>query len=150
MTAAANEAVNWSKDRILKSNWIDRSPESYPPRSTKAKRNIGRKLLFDTGFLFRSIRKFSQGATGFTYGSDADYAAVHNWGLIVNRHARSELIIRNRGRRGRFRKGTTRGRGFTFSAGASKMPKRQFLGNSAHLRALLAQRMRVEIIRRMN
>ena len=150
MTTAANEAVNWSKDGILKSNWIDTTPIPYPARSPKATRNIGRKLLIDTTRLFGSIRKFSQSPTGFKYGTDVPYAAVHNYGLEIHRHARSELIVRNRSRSGKFRRGTTKGRGITFGSSSFKMPKRQYAGNSAHLRGLLSRRMKVEMIRKMN
>lgn len=150
MTATANEAINWTNDRFTKQNWIDRSPEPWQARKPNAKRNFGRAILVDTARLKGSIRKFGQSATGFTYGSSVEYAGVHNYGLTVTRHARSETFARNRSRSGKFRKGTKAGRGFTFSAGSFQMPKRQYAGNSFHFRQIIARRMRVEMIRRMN
>ena len=149
MTAVANEAVNWTGDRFRHQNWIDTTPEPWQPRNPNAKRNLGRKILIDTARLFRSTRIFSQSGTGFKYGSDVLYAGVHNWGLTITRHARSETFRRNRSRSGKFKKGTTPGRGLTFKAGSFQMPKRQSLGNSAHLRNILRRRAQVEIIRRM-
>jgi phage gpG-like protein len=150
MVAVANEAVNWSKDRFQKENWIDRAPVKWQPRNPNAKRNKGRKLLYDTGTLQRSIQRFTVGAKGFEYGSaGVKYAAVHNYGLFIPKHARSETFKRNRSGSGKFKKGTTPGRGFSFKAGGLNMPQRQFLGKSFHLEGILRRKMIVEMVRRM-
>jgi len=51
-TIAGNEMVNFALDNIKASSWHGKP---YKPRSPKAKRNRGRKLLVDTGDGKRSI-----------------------------------------------------------------------------------------------
>jgi phage gpG-like protein len=150
MTTVANEAVNWSLDRFRQQNWVDRGAQKWQQRNPNTKRNKGRALLVDTGRLKRSISVMQVGALGFKYGSaGVKYASAHNYGKFIPRHARSETFKRNRGKGGKFKKGTTPGRGFTFSAGGFNMPQRQFLGRSFHLEGILRRKMLVEMLRRM-
>ncbi len=84
------------------------------PMSKAAIRRHGQPLR-RTGFLMRS-NVFNATDTGVIAGPTAFYAGFLYRG--VTRPERSELIVRNRisrGRhKGRFKRGTTRGQGFTF------------------------------------
>lgn len=150
MTVVANEGVNWVKDRFRNQNWLDAAPQPWQPRKKNAKNNIGRALLVgQTRVLSRNNKYENIKATGFLITNRTPYAGVHNWGGTITRHARSERFIRNRSKRGKFKKGISAGRGFTFKGGSTTMPQRQFAGNSANLRMVLARKAQIEMTKRM-
>jgi len=136
-----NEAVNFSLDRFKDQNWIGDSTEPWAPRKTNNKKNIGKAILIQTGRLRRGTRIMSVGENKVVVGNDVPYARIHNYGGKIARHERSETFVRNRFKRGankgKFKKGTSAGRGFTYKAGIATMPKRQFLGRSQFLIARL-------------
>lgn len=132
-----NEAVNFSLDRFKNQNWIGDTTEPWAPRATQNKKNAGRAILVQTGRLRRGTRVVSIGENKVVIGNDVPYARIHNYGGKITRHARSETFLRNRitrgVRKGKFKKGTTAGKGFSFKAGVITMPRRQFLGRSQFL-----------------
>jgi len=89
--------------------FTDKHLEKWQPRKKETKRTIGKAILVSSGALRRSILVKQLTNDSFTVVSDMglgasqDYAPVHNYGLRAGR-----------------------GRGF-------KMPKRQFMGESAVL-----------------
>jgi len=74
------------------------------------------------------------------------YAKIHNEGGTITRASRSETFKRNRvkagKRKGRFKKGTTNGKGFTFKEYSYKMPQRQFMGHAAELNKRIIKRLK--------
>jgi len=132
-----NEAVNFSLDRFKNQSWLDTTAEPWAPRKKKRGKDAGKSILIQTGRLRRATRILSIGETKVTIGNDVPYARIHNYGGTIQRHARSETFLRNRltrgASKGRFKKGTKAGKGFSFKAGTATMPKRQFLGRSQTL-----------------
>ncbi|WP_136464930.1 phage virion morphogenesis protein [Flagellimonas onchidii] len=125
---AAVVAVNFSKERFVRKNWVDNSREAWP------KRRAGRKgrgsLMVRTGRLKRSIRKLQVTNNHILIGTDVPYAQLHNEGGTINK----TVTVREHQRRiARGRKG---GRA-TVKSHKRKMdltvPKRQFIGESAIL-----------------
>ena len=64
-------------------------------------------------------------------GTNVEYAPIHEFGGVIHRNPRSSLFIQNRfsrgSKKGRFKKGSTRGRGFTFQGYDVTIPSRPFL-----------------------
>lgn len=133
----SNHAVNWSLENFRRQGYQgDNGLEAWPPR--RSKKDAGRALLVKTGRLRRSIQVIQVNGT-WGFGSlGVPYAGIHNYGGVIRQAARSELFRRNRYKKGskigRFKKGTTRGRGYTFKERTINMPQRRFLGASAALR----------------
>lgn len=123
----------------LAENWVkgnfDR--EAYEGKKWKPRKHRNRKgradtkLLHNIGNLDESVIGFPNADTdgNLTWGlvTDVPYAQVHNEGGQINRAARSELFTRNRTDKGRYAPGTQAGRGQTYRASTSRMPKRQFM-----------------------
>lgn len=131
----ANEAVNETLD-IFSEQAFDGKPWAQRKKSKATN-----PILQKTGALRRSPQVYNYRARGFTLGSDLPYAAVHNWGLSIQRFARSETFLRNRvkkgAKKGQFKKGTTNGQGMSFKQYRYQMPQRQFIGNTLRLRLRL-------------
>jgi phage gpG-like protein len=142
-----NEAVNFSHERFRTQSWLDNNAEPWKQRNKNVKRNKGRALLIDTGRLRRSIRIISTSENKVVIGTDVPYARIHNYGGNITRRARSETFIRNRNKKGRFKRGITAGRGFTFKGGVINMPKRQFIGRSQALILRLTRIGKIQIAR---
>lgn len=102
----------------------------------KGRRNKGRAILIKSGRLRRSIRARLE-PNKVIFSTDVPYAQIHNEGGIIQRHAMSRLYIQSRTKRGknkgRFKRGTTPGRGTTTGAYTIRIPKRQFMGPSTKL-----------------
>lgn len=146
------EAVNFSLDRFKQQNWIGNSTEPWKPRARETKKSAGKLILSGIGRLRNSIRVISKTETGVVVGTtDVPYARIHNYGGIIQRHARSETFQRNRFKRGsnkgRFKKGKTAGKGFTYKAGKARMPRRQFLGKSPFLIARLKRAGQAQLLK---
>lgn len=151
-TILGNEAVNFSLDRFRNQNWIGNSTEPWKPRKKETKKSAGKNILIGIGRLRGSIRKISQGGLKVSIGStDVPYARIHNYGGTITRHARSETFLRNRItrgiRKGKFKRGTTAGKGFTFKKGTIRIPRRQFLGRSQYLIIRLRRAGQVQILK---
>lgn len=98
--------------------------------SKRARRESGQTLL-RTGRLMRSVSMPTINAQGIEFGSNLPYAAIHQFGGEIQMPARSELFRHlriSRGRRkGKFKKGTEPGRGFTRSGYTIRMPARPYI-----------------------
>ncbi|URC13959.1 phage virion morphogenesis protein [Flavobacterium sp. B183] len=124
---AAIEAVNFTKERFVRKNWVDRSVEPWEPRKrTKNKKGNRGALMVRSGRLKRSIRKLKVSRNSVTIGTDVPYAESHNDGLEINK-------VVNIKRHSRKRKGRTS----TVKSHSRKMnlklPERRFMGESALL-----------------
>jgi len=90
----------------------------WPPSQRALKQ--GGQTLLDTGRLMRSYMSFDVADRSITWGSNLPYAAIHFFGGVIHRAARSEIFKRlriTRGeRKGRFKKGKEAGRGLTFGS----------------------------------
>jgi phage gpG-like protein len=112
-----------------------------------------RAVLVKSGALRRSIKaQISPGIVRFW--SDLPYAKIHNEGGTINRAAMSRLYVQNRiskgKNKGRYKKGTTQGRGSTVKAYRINMPRRQFMGESRVLTKSLENQFRSDIMKLFN
>ena len=130
--------VQFFKSRFRAQGWYDSTFMPWKARKGKDTKGKGRAILIKSGRLRNSIRGRVFGSD-IVFGSDVKYAKVHNEGGLITKHARSELFVRNRYTSGRFKKGTSPGQGHTYKSSTYKMPKRQFMGDSAHLRKLVTR-----------
>jgi phage gpG-like protein len=122
-TLVGNELVNEALDNIRLEKDINGMP--LKPRSAKAKRNRGRKLLVDSGEGRRSIRSKKSGNT--IKLEARDYMVAHNEG--VNK------TVSVRSRKGR-----------TFSR-KMNLPQREFSGDSPKQRKRIDQLIARQIIK---
>ncbi|MGB5218562.1 MAG: phage virion morphogenesis protein [Smithella sp.] len=110
------------------------APDGRPWTKPKTPNPKRIRTLTVTGHLRDSIRYQLIGNNSVAVGTNKVYAAIHQSGGTIDKTARSELFVRNRSKRGdkkgKFKKGTTAGRGFTFGAHSIKIPARPFLGLS--------------------
>lgn len=98
--------------------------------SRKKKKKWPGKILQVTGRLAKSIivktSKFEA-----VLGTNLKYARIHQKGGVINMSARSETFVRSRyirgAKKGKFKKGTKSGRGFTFGSHSIKIPARPYL-----------------------
>ncbi|MBS7334245.1 MAG: phage virion morphogenesis protein [Weeksellaceae bacterium] len=119
---AAIEAVNFSKERFVAKNWLDRSANRWQPRKKESKGS----LMAKTGRLKRSVRKLKTTRNSVTIGTDVPYAQIHNEGG----HIRSVVDVQAHSR---VRKGRTERVRPHVRIMNTKIPKRQFIGESAIL-----------------
>ncbi len=116
-------AVNFSKERFVQKNWVDRGRVSWKKRQRKDKGS----LMVRTGRLKRSIRKLSVNRNTIIIGTDVPYARIHNDGGSIKKNVR----VREHSRR------TRGGKEATVTSHKRKMnltlPPRQFIGESAVL-----------------
>jgi len=130
-------AVNFSKERFVKKNWIDTHAVAWK----KTKKRKGSTLVA-SGRLKRSIRKISITPSRVTIGTDVPYGRIHNEGgeisgtEIVRPHTRRQHRRRSYTRKGRRIKATTikQHRVKSFSRKYNrKFIRRQFIGQSQEL-----------------
>lgn len=137
-----NEAVNFFKDNFKKQGWQGETFEKWPARKKNEKGPI-RPILIKNRTLEQSIQRKLTTPNEVIVGTAGQipYARIHNEGGQIHQAARSETFVRNRYKKkpmkGKFRKGTKPGRGFTFGERTINMPKRQFIGDSPVLRERL-------------
>ena len=137
---AGTIAVNFSKKRFRKKNWIDGSINPWKPRKKKSNGST----LVKSGRLKRSIRKISSGKLKVLIGTDVPYAQIHNEGGTIKK--RVNVRSHNRGN-GRKRK-NARVRAHTRKMNL-KIPKRQFLGNSKLLAFQIEKHMHKKITKEL-
>ncbi|CAL2079082.1 Phage virion morphogenesis family protein [Tenacibaculum dicentrarchi] len=125
-------AVNFSKDRFRQKNWVDTSQEKWTPR----KRKRAGSILVKSSRLKRSIRKISEGKYYVLIGTDVPYAQIHNEGGTIKATARVRAHSRTRKGRNQPIKVKAHTRQMN-----TKIPKRQFLGESAVLALRLENHM---------
>ncbi len=132
----ATHAKNFSQDRFRQQNWLDNTTENWKPRKAtrnESKRRKSRSILIDTARLRNSIRIVYVGKDMIIIGTDVPYAKVHNFGFKGK--VKQQVSSHNRKtRQGR----TTRVRSHSRTI-YLKIPKRQFIGNSAVLQSQLAR-----------
>ena len=134
---AAVLAVNFSKERFIKKNWLDDREYQWP----KTKKRKGSTLI-KSGRLKRSIRQVHVGADYAIIGTDAPYARAHNDGLTiegiekVRAHDRKSHKRKAYTRSGkRIKAGTVRAHSVKSHTRKFKRSfvQRQFIGQSQHL-----------------
>lgn len=130
-------AVNFSKERFVKKNWLDVTPE---PWTTTRKRKGS--TLVSSGRLKRSVRKISVSPSRVVIGTDVPYAQMHNEGGVISGTERVGSHRRKAHRRKRhIRKGktvkATMVKSYTVKSYSRKynrkFKKRQFIGQSQNL-----------------
>jgi phage gpG-like protein len=131
---AGIEAVNFSKERFVRKNWVDRSPEAWKARkpspewhSEAQKKAAARgSLMVKSGRLKRSIRVTKVTSNSVTIGTDVLYAQAHNEGAVINQTVNIKAHSRKRKGREHKVKAFRRKRKIT-------LPERRFIGESAIL-----------------
>lgn len=131
---AAIEAVNFSKERFVRKNWVDRTAQAWKARkpspewhSEAEKKAASRgSLMVKSGRLKRSIRKIMVTRNSVTIGSDVPYAEAHNEGAEINTTVNVKAHSRKRKGREHKVKAFIRKRKIT-------LPERRFIGESAIL-----------------
>jgi phage gpG-like protein len=131
---AAIEAVNFSKERFVRKNWVDKSVSVWKPRkpspewhSEAQKKAAARgSLMVKSGRLKRSIRKIKVTRNSVTIGTDVPYAEAHNEGALINQIINVKTHSRKRKGRTETVKAHRRKRKMT-------LPERRFIGESALL-----------------
>ena len=128
-------AVNFSKERFVKKDWLDGNSREAWKKRKKPDRG---SLMVKSGRLKRSIRKLSEGDYFVYVGTDVPYAQIHNEGGKINK----TITVRTHSR-------TRKGRTETVKSHRRKMkmtmPKRQFLGDSNALAKRIERFANVEI-----
>ena len=128
-------AVNFSKERFVKKDWLNGTSRQNWDKRKKADRG---SLMVRSGRLKRSIRKMSEGDYFVYVGTDVPYAQIHNEGGDINK----TVTVRTHSR-------TRKGRTETVKSHRRKMnikmPKRQFLGDSNALAKRIERFANVEI-----
>lgn len=146
---AAVLAVNFSKERFIKKNWLD--DREYPWPKTKKRKG---STLIKSGRLKRSIRQVHIGADYVIIGTDVPYARPHNDGLTIE----GTEQVRSHDRRSHKRKAYTRA-GKRIKAGTVRahsvkshtrkfkrsFVQRQFIGQSQHLNNQITEMIQNEL-----
>jgi phage gpG-like protein len=78
---AAIEGVNFFQDSFQNQGFTNQGFEAWPKRKNDV--DPGRKILIKTAFLMQSIQVFDKNEKRIVFGSDAEYAEIHNSGGIV-------------------------------------------------------------------
>jgi len=120
MPLVAIEAVNFSKERFVHKNWVDKKTKPWKIRKNG---QTSGSLMVDSGRLKRSIRKLKITQNSVTIGTDVPYAQIHNEGGQISKVA--NVKAHSRKRNGREHRVKTHTRNVNIN-----IPKRQFLGNS--------------------
>lgn len=146
---AAVIAVNFSKERFIKKNWVDTT--ETPWKKTK---KLKGSTLIKSGRLKRSIRKVHVGADYVIIGTDVPYARIHNDGGTIE----GTEQVKSYQRRSHKRKAYTRA-GKRIKAGIVRAHivkshhrkfkrtfiQRKFIGQSQHLTNQLTNMIQTEI-----
>jgi phage gpG-like protein len=138
----AETATEYFKDSFITTSW-----DGVPWAETKKPVRRG-KLMVRSAALMGSIAPSLVSADRVTIkagGLKVPYAQVHNEGGLITRRPRSETFQRKRytsgKNKGRFKGGTTSGKGFTFKVTSYNMTKRQFMGHSPNLNQEIIKRL---------
>lgn len=78
---ASVAGVNFFKDSFLNQGFTNEALEPWAQRKNDL--DPGRKILIKSAFLMNSIQVFSASKKRIVFGSDAEYAAIHNEGGVV-------------------------------------------------------------------
>jgi phage gpG-like protein len=133
---AAVEGVNFFQDSFYNQGFTNEGFEPWPER----KNNIdpGRKILIKSSFLMQSVQVFDKSEKRIVFGSDAEYASIHNEGGTV------KIPITQKARKYFWFMFKVSGNTMWKALALTKktdititIPKRQFLGESATFMAQL-------------
>lgn len=147
--------VAFFKSRFRAQGWLDESFTPWPKRKKTDKRRPGRGILMDRGRLRNSIRGTVNG-TDIVFGSDVPYAKIHNEGGTIQHPAREGIIAHRRFKTGskagrvqfsRNNKSASFAKKVKFSNYQTQIPKRQFMGDSAHLRRIVRRKIETTIVK---
>jgi phage gpG-like protein len=143
--------VNFFTDSFKKQGWEDESFEPWKKRKKETNKTKGRAILIETSKMMRSIHIGSTEQNRVTVVNDDPKARIHNYGGTITQAPRSETFQRNRLKRGankgRFKKGTKAGKGFTFKARKITIPQRKFMGRSQALVQRLKEAGRTHLLK---
>lgn len=131
----AATSVNFSKERFRDQAWLDKTKETWKPRSRSRQGGSKRSqtLLVNTGRLKRGIRKVRADENLIIIGNDVPYAQIHNDGGIITGSAMVKQYTKKEHER--YRKGRKEiVKSHKVSSHIRKLnikiPSRKFLGNS--------------------
>lgn len=133
--------------RFREQGWRDKNFEPWEKRKKNDKRK-GRAILIDRGRLRNSIRADIKGES-IIFGTDVPYAKVHNEGGLVNRKGGMRIVAHKKYTRGKHagrtlfhknNKQATFAKKVEIKASSFNMPKRQFIGESAHLNKVITKK----------
>lgn len=149
---AATVAVNFSKERFRRGNWLDERAEAWKARKRNDSGKRGKRgILIDSGRLKRSIRKgrvTHNSAIILAGGNGINYAQIHNEGGLISGVFKVKRHTRQAHQRKRNNKAHTV-KAHTVKAHSRRvnfnMPKRQFIGNSRELDSRIKNMMLIEI-----
>jgi phage gpG-like protein len=144
---AGIEAVNFSKERFVRKNWVDKTNQPWQKRkpspewhSEEQKKAAARgSLMVKSGRLKRSIRKIKVTRNSVTIGTNVPYAQAHNEGAVINQTI--SVKAHNRTRKGREHKV----KAFRLKRKIT-LPERRFIGESAILLRRIERMVQREII----
>jgi phage gpG-like protein len=132
---AAIEAVNFSKERFVQKNWVDKSRTKWKSRQRKDRGS----LMVRSGRLKRSIRKLKATRNSVIIGTDVPYAQAHNEGATIKKTVNVKQHTRKRkGRETETVKAHRRKMNL-------KLPERRFIGQSALLGRRIERLLQKEI-----
>lgn len=118
--------VGFFKENFRRQGFVDTSLQKWQARRRKDAAKNRRAILVKTGRLRRSIRITASSHQSVRIGTDVPYAKIHNEGGTINQ------TVKVRSHKRRTRKGSTTVKGHSRKVN-TKIPKRQFAGNSAGL-----------------
>lgn len=161
MPKIATHAVNFFKERFRQQNWMDNYTEPWKLRKERGKNRYRRAILTKTGRLRRSIRKANVTRTSAVIETDVPYAYAHNFGVNgtvnVKEHSRNRYKRQKERYTTRTGKERTRTKRVIDDAADSikvkahkrkmRLPRRQFIGESAVLNTQLSRLVTAELIR---
>lgn len=79
---ASVEGVNFFQNSFYNQGWTDEGFEAWQQRANDV--DPGRKILIKSAFLSNSIQVFNANKERIVFGSDAEYAEIHNNGGVVS------------------------------------------------------------------
>jgi len=145
-----NIALNHFKSSWRTQGFTDRNVKRWPARKKEDKKRLGRAILVKSGRLRRSLRRVPFGRFGVVIKTDVPYAEIHNEGGTIKHGTRAGLLSFNGGRLARTRTERQRQRvtqqiPFVRGASETKMPQRQFMGDSKVMEGKIEQMIDAQI-----
>ena len=138
---AASEAVKFFKESFVNQGFTD---SSLNPWTKSTSPFAGKRSLYKSGNLMRSIKKETETNKKVVVIADSDYAKIHNEGGYITVTEAMKAHFWKRfyelgGGKGRAKKKAMYCRGMALKKVGSKIkiPKRQFMGNSKELLRIL-------------
>lgn len=165
---AATEAVKFFRESFVREGFLDRSLSPWGRRQSPLG---GKRLLFGTGNLMRSIRPRSIGTSSAIVESDTPYSALHNdggtitvteqmkkywWAQYYKLSGKVKKTSRGRVSQSRTNRATNRKAEFCKAMALMKtgtkikIPKRQFMGHSETLMSNLDKWVATQISQFLN